>query len=1535
MKTNGFYEQEYATKREVIDIATQIASSLINDSDEIKGKVLFFADLPSASLCTNQLWIVEQSSGSWLTLNYKQSGIYKSNGTTWSLLDSTDDIISSFNTKADKTITISAGSGLTGGGDLSSNKTISHADTSSQANVINSNGNVIESITFDTFGHVQSVTSTNLDTRYTIANLGATTVGANLFTLPNPNATTFLRINADNTVSALNITNFQLAIGASATATANSLVLRDSVGSFLATNGGFSGQVAITRTWDGADSKGQLYLTGLTGNRIDYANIGLGLPTTTTRSVGTKIVYRSGLNSTDTDYATGINTNIFWHSIPNTTASFNWYASTTNIASLSGNGVFTALSFVKSGGLSTQFLKADGSVDSNSYLPSTGGTMSGNIVFNVGQTWPNWSISQGGTGATNVSDARVNLGLGSAAILNAGVANGVATLDSSGTIPLSQIPSSLQGSLQYIGTWNAATNNPTLVSNVGTKGYYYVVSVDGATTLNGISDWKIGDWAIFNGSIWQKIDNTDSVASVNGLTGAVVLTTTNVAEGVNAYYTDTRARNAISSLALGLTYTTSSGVFSLTTGYSIPTITSQANWDTAYAQTRQWDGGSTGLVPSLGRTSLGATTLGSNLFTLTNPSAVTFLRINGDNSISALDATTFRGAISAGTITSVSVVTANGISGSVATSTTTPAITLTLGAITPTSVNGLTLTSATTGFAIAGGTTSKTLNVNNTLTLSGTDSSTLNIGSGGTLGSAAFTNSTAYQSAFTSQLANLVFASPNGSAGVPTFRSLVATDIPTLNQNTTGTAANVTGIVAVANGGTGANNTTTARTNLGAFGGISTDLNTGSSDFAWAHTNLPDTSTDFNSLQTTNAYSRIGSLFGSTNGPFGNQWYSIANMQHRGGGGADGSLWGSVLAIGLTANQTRAAFRTKSSPNGITTYSEWREIITTTTGTGTSNTIPKFTGAGAITNGSVTDDGTTVKATAGRLVFATSGTDRGTIRTATNEIAIESQGAIHFNYYGGGFGGAQSGRAPVYFWKGSNYGSATIPTEAFHIEGVAGQSRCYGNFLANTFQSTGTWDAANTAGQIYLNGLTGNRIEFNTIGQGFPTFTTRSVGTKIVLHPNIGTSTVDYAIGFVAAGSDYGMWNSIPASNANFYWYAGTTQVATLSGAGAFTANGKITQNGNYRATGPNIAVGDANYGLSSFNSMMYFYSGTNGYAFTSAGADGAARTNIMTIDNTGAVVCGSVAAGGAQLSRIWAGFPLNGTGTARINVNSFGTNFIDFHYLGSATPSGQIYYSTPTGTVVYATTSDYRLKRDIKPIDNAIEKILALKPCNFKMKGAQESIDGFLAHELKEVVNYAAFGEKDVIDKDGNIIPQMIDSSKLIPLLTKALQNSIIRIKNLEKMIQNSSVMQTLQVVKSNVSTYSNIAVFTDLDGLSLTITPSSTASKFLIRATITFSIAGATTCLFRFVRNEIPVGIGNSGVIDASFGGAPANTAWATTVTGEYLDSPNTVSAIVYKIQFLPYDKNRIVVINRTFNGVGVDNGQRISTLTIQEIL
>ena len=72
----------------------------------------------------------------------------------------------------------------------------------------------------------------------------------------------------------------------------------------------------------------------------------------------------------------------------------------------------------------------------------------------------------------------------------------------------SQINGIAEG-LQFQGSWNASTNTPTLTSSTGTQGHYYIVGVAGSTNLDGITDWEVGDWAIFSTTgVWQRLDQT-------------------------------------------------------------------------------------------------------------------------------------------------------------------------------------------------------------------------------------------------------------------------------------------------------------------------------------------------------------------------------------------------------------------------------------------------------------------------------------------------------------------------------------------------------------------------------------------------------------------------------------------------------------------------------------------------------------------------------------------------------------------------------------------------------------------------------------------------------------------------------------------------------------------------------------------------------------------------------------------------------------------------------------------------------------------
>jgi hypothetical protein len=143
------------------------------------------------------------------------------------------------------------------------------------------------------------------------------------------------------------------------------------------------------------------------------------------------------------------------------------------------------------------------------------------------------------------------------------------------------------GGLSYQGTWNASTNTPTLASSTGVNGYYYIVATAGSTNLNGITDWQIGDWLLFNGTVWQKIDQSDLIQSITSADGSIVVTTTGstvdlaVSQTSPASVLVEQVRNST-----GATLTKGTAVYISGATGQLPTVTkAQANNDTNSAQT--------------------------------------------------------------------------------------------------------------------------------------------------------------------------------------------------------------------------------------------------------------------------------------------------------------------------------------------------------------------------------------------------------------------------------------------------------------------------------------------------------------------------------------------------------------------------------------------------------------------------------------------------------------------------------------------------------------------------------------------------------------------------------------------------------------------------------------------------------------------------------------------------------------------------------------------------------------------------------------
>ena len=173
-----------------------------------------------------------------------------------------------------------------------------------------------------------------------------------------------------------------------------------------------------------------------------------------------------------------------------------------------------------------------------------------------------------------------------------------------------------------------------------------------------------------------------------------------------------------------------------------------------------------------------------------------------------------------------------------------------------------------------------------------------------------------------------------------------------------------------------------------------------------------------------------------------------------------------------------------------------------------------------------------------------------------------------------------------------------------------------------------------------------------------------------------------------------------------------------------------------------------------------------------------------MRIDSTGALLVGTTSQ--ITTSTEECVHIKNGDGAGQLfldNTRSSGNQYmVQIHRLGTRVGSIQ----TSTSGTSYLETSDYRLKENVDYEFNALERVAQLKPARFNFIVEPDvTVDGFLAHEVSPVVPQAVSGEKDAVDEEGNPDLQGIDHSKLVPLLTKAIQELSAKVEELEGKIK------------------------------------------------------------------------------------------------------------------------------------------------------
>jgi len=385
----------------------------------------------------------------------------------------------------------------------------------------------------------------------------------------------------------------------------------DQVDNILGLNNGGTARSLVPAAgavvWSGADGlyigpvgvAGQVLLSDGSNepNWADQSTLDVGQADNLNGGAANKIPFQSATNTTAfIDAPTFSNTLLKWNG-----TGFEW-------GTIAGAGTVTSVGLA----MPSQFAVTNSPVTAAGVLTADWNAQVANTILSGPTT---------GANAVPTFRAMVNADLPASGVTadtyGSTTAIPVITVNAKGVIT-GMTTAAITGGLVYQGSWNASTNTPTLTSSVGTNGYYYVVSVAGSTNLDGITDWQVGDWAIFNGSTWQKIDQTNLVSSVNGQVGVVSIgyadlagsiPTWAIANGGTGQTTASAAFNALSPITTTGDLILGNGTNSATrlgigaNGYLLTSNGTTASWAAAPAAgVTSFSAGTTGFTPSTGTT---------------------------------------------------------------------------------------------------------------------------------------------------------------------------------------------------------------------------------------------------------------------------------------------------------------------------------------------------------------------------------------------------------------------------------------------------------------------------------------------------------------------------------------------------------------------------------------------------------------------------------------------------------------------------------------------------------------------------------------------------------------------------------------------------------------------------------------------------------------------------------------------------------------------------------------------------------------------